>query len=374
MRFGFLFILIFLAFNSFAQKYFLFIGTFTDKGSKGIYVYRFNATTGEAGWVSNTDSVVNPAFLAVASDGKHLYAVNETNGANPGHVSSFSFDKTTGRLTFINQQLSGGDNPCYVSLNKENTWLVAGNYGGGNLSAFPVNKDGSLQPYAQLIQHEGSGPDKQRQEKPHVHCTIFSPDQHYLFVPDLGIDKVMIYRFNPGAALPLSQADTPFMAASEPGSGPRHFTFHPNGKYAYLIEELSGTIEAFQYNNGKLTFLQKVATHPDDYKGAIGSADIHVSPDGRFLYASNRGGENTITIFSVNTATGKLMRKDFQPTLGVMPRNFMIDPSGNYLLVANQSTNNIVIFKRNRQTGMLQPTGKQIEVPTPVCLKMIPVE
>lgn len=366
MRF---FFLLLLSLPAFAQDYFLFIGTYTGSGSKGIYVYRFNAATGTAAWVSNTDSAVNPSYLALAPDGAHLYAVNETGGTQPGHVSAYTFDRATGSLTFLNTQPTGGDHPCYVSVERNGRWAIVGNYSGGNIAALPIEKDGTLQPYAQLVQHTGSSADKDRQEKAHVHAAVFSPDQQYLFSPDLGTDKLMIYRFANGSQKPLQPAQVPF-AKSTAGSGPRHFTFSPNKKFAYLIEELSGTVTAYAYRNGTLTFLQRVSTHPADYSGAKGSADIHLSPDGRFLYASNRGDANSIAVFSV-AANGRLQLKGIQSTLGVHPRNFMIDPTGSYLLVANRDTNAIVIFKRNAKTGLLRDTGKRIEVSKPVCLKML---
>lgn len=352
------------------QKYFLFIGTYTGSGSKGIYVYTFDASTGKAAWVSNTEGVVNPSYLAIAPGGTYLYACTETRTADAGGVSSFRFDREKGSLTFINKQSSGGDNPAYVSVHKSGRWVIAGNYSGGSLSAFPVNTDGSLQPYSQLVQHTGTGINKQRQEKAHVHSTVFSPKGNYLFVPDLGIDKVMIYKFKPSDKKPM-QPTMPAFAATEPGSGPRHFIFHPNKKRAYLIEEMAGNVVAYNYKKGMLNVIQQIATHADTAKGDFGSADIHISPDGKFLYASNRGNENNITIFSIDKATGKLSLKGYQSTLGIQPRNFMIDPSGNYLLAANQKTGNIVIFKRDAITGLLQYTGEQINIPEPVCLKMI---
>ncbi|GAA4750635.1 lactonase family protein [Flavisolibacter ginsenosidimutans] len=352
------------------QKYYLFIGTYTGTGSKGIYVYQFDASTGKAKWVSNTDSVVNPSYLAVASGDTLLYACTETRTVNAGGVTAFKFNRSTGRLTQFNKQSSGGDNPAYVSVSKSGRWVIAGNYSGGSLAAFPVNKDGSLQPYSQLIQHEGKGANKERQEKAHVHSTVFSPAQDYLFVPDLGLDKVMIYRFNPAQTKPLQPAAMPY-AATTPGSGPRHFDFHPNGKWAYLVEEMAGAVVAYQYTNGKLTELQRIFSHPDTLSSQPGSADVHVSPDGKFLYASNRGKENNIAIFKIDDKTGKLTLKGFQSTLGETPRNFCIEPSGKYLLAANQETDNIVVFKRDAKTGMLTYTGEQIKLPKPVCLKMI---
>lgn len=355
--------------SAFAQDFFLLVGTYTSSGSKGIYVYNFNAATGKATWLSNTEGVVNPSYLAIAPNHQFVYAVTETATANAGSVSAFAFDKQTGKLTFLNKQSSGGDNPCYVSVHKSNKWIVIGNYSGGSLAALPINKDGSLLPYAQHVQHTGSSVNKQRQDKAHVHSTVFSPGNKYLFTPDLGLDKVFIYRFKASAKLPLTAA-TPAFAATEPGSGPRHFTFHPNKKFAYLVEEMSGYVSSFSYREGQLTLIQRINAHPANYSGKIGSADIHLSPDGRFLYASNRGDANTIASFAVNS-NGTLKALQYDSTLGKTPRNFIIDPTGNYLLVANQTTNNIVVFKRDKTTGALTPTGEEIKVPTPVCLQMM---
>lgn len=353
-----------------AQKYYLFIGTYTGTGSKGIYVYSFDAGTGKAEWVSNTEGTVNPSYLAIAPDANYIYACTETRTANAGSVSAFKFNHANGKLSFINKQPSGGDNPVYVSVHKSNKWIVIGNYTGGSLSAFPINKDGSLQPFSQSIQHKGKSVNEERQEKPHVHSVVFSPAQDYLFVPDLGMDKVMIYSFNAAAQKPLQPAQPPFVT-TEPGSGPRHIIFHPNGKWAYLVEEMGGAVIVYNYHKGKLALLQQIATHSDTATLPFSGADIHISPDGKFLYASNRGSDNSITIYSINAATGKLKRTGYQSTMGQVPRNFTIDPSGNYLLVANQETGNIVIFKRNHQTGLLQYTGEQIMIPEPVCLKMV---
>ncbi|HUS01659.1 MAG TPA: lactonase family protein [Chitinophagaceae bacterium] len=369
MRYFFVGLLLSVSLSVSSQKYFLFIGTYTGTGSKGIYVYTFDASTGKAKWVSNTEGVVNPSYLAIAPGGKLLYACTETRTADAGGVSAFSFDRKKGNLTFLNKQSSGGDNPAYVSVHQTGKWVVAGNYSGGNLAAFPIIPDGNLQPLSQLVQHTGTGKNKQRQEQAHVHATVFSPTGDYLFVPDLGIDKVMIYKFNPSLQHPLRSA-SPAFVSTNPGSGPRHFVFHPNNKWAYLMEEMAGEVSAYRYKKGRLELLQRIPAHPDTSKGEFGSADIHVSPDGEFLYASNRGNENNIAIFSIDK-NGKLSRVGYQSTMGIQPRNFVIDPSGKYLLAANQKTGNIVIFKRDMATGLLQFTGEQINIPQPVCLKMI---
>lgn len=370
MRYLFALCFCFFAFSAGAQHYYLFVGTYTTGKSKGIYVYEFNAKNGEMQWVSNTDSSSNPSFLAVAPDGNYLYAVNETGREQPGRVSAFAFNKTNGTLRLLNQQLSGGDDPCFITIHPSGKWAVVTNYSGGSLSAFPINTDGSVQPYAQLVQHKGSGANTTRQNSAHVHAAFFSPDHQYILAPDLGMDKIMSYRFTPSAQKPLQPALVPF-SASAPGSGPRHLAFHPNKKFAYRLEELTGTVTVSAYSNGTLKNIQTIATHEDDFTGQPGSADIHVSPDGKFLYASNRGEENNLAIFSVNPVTGKLKSLGYQPVGGEGPRNFIIDPTGNFLLVANQKTNNIVIFKRDKETGFLQATLQKVEVPNPVCLQLL---
>jgi 6-phosphogluconolactonase len=355
-----------------AQNFYLFTGTYTGTGSKGIYVYNFNAQTGKAKWVSNTDSVTNPSYLTVSHNGNFVYAVNETNGADPGKVSAFSFNKNKGTLHLLNTVFSGGDDPCYIATSSDDKWATVANYTSGSATVFPLNKNGSLQHYSQFIKDSGSSINKERQGSAHVHETVFSPDGAYLFTPDLGMGKVMIYKFNPLLKQPLKKSSPPFINAP-PGSGPRHITFHPNKKFAYLIHELGGTVTTYIYSKGNFRQIQELATHPAGYSGTIGSAEVFVSPDGKFLYASNRGDENTITIFSINPSTGKLKLLGYQSSMGKTPRNFIIDPTGNYLLVANQNTDNIVIFKRNKHTGLLKETGEEIHVPKPVCLQMVKI-
>ena len=345
----------------------MLVGTYTSPKSEGIYVYKFNSETGEVTPVSSV-ATLNPSYLTVSPDEKFVYSVHEVDRTNiGGSISAFTFDKTTGKLTEINRQATGGDHPCYVETDKTGKWIFAGNYSSGSLSLFPVNKDGSLQPSSKLIQHHGKGAHPTRQDKPHVHCTYISPDNHYLFVPDLGIDKVMIYSFDQKTGK-LEEGKQPF-SLSTPGAGPRHFTFHPNGKYAYLIEELTGHVVAYKYDNGTLSELQRISTTPEGQTGYRGSADIHVSPDGKFLYASNRGDFNTIASYKIDTDKGTLTNLGYQSTLGKAPRNFNFDPSGNFLIVANQDSDQIVIFKRNKETGELTDTGKRIDVGKPVCIK-----
>ncbi|OQP57020.1 3-carboxymuconate cyclase [Niastella vici] len=348
------------------MNYYLLIGTYTKGKSEGLYVYKMNTETGDVVAISKA-TAANPSYLDVSPDEKFVYAVNE-DANDKGSVSVFAFDKSNGALKYIDKQTSGGDHPCYVAVNKTGKWVAVANYTGGSFSTLPIMANGTLGTPT-TIQHTGSSINKERQEKPHVHSTVFSPDDKYIFVPDLGIDKVMIYSFNAGSGKP-EPAKQPFVKATE-GYGPRHFTFHPNGKLAYLVEEMGGAVAAYKYKDGKLTFIQHISAYPADFTGKKWSADIHISPDGKFLYASNRTPANTIAIFSIDSKSGKLKALGYESTKGDVPRNFTIDPTGNFLLVANQETDNIVIFKRNKETGLLTDTGKRIEAGNPVCLKWV---
>jgi 6-phosphogluconolactonase len=352
------------------QEHYLITGTYTSGKSEGIYVYRFNSADGIAKEVSHVH-ISNPSFVAVTPDERFVYSVEEDAASNGkgGEISAFSFDKATGRLSLLNRQPSAGDHPCYVSVDKTGKWVAVGNYSSGSLSILPVEANGGLGAATTVIKHEGSGPNKARQAAPHVHCTFFSADNKFLFVPDLGIDKVMIYAFDETTGK-LTAGKQPF-AASEPGAGPRHICFAPNNKYAYLMEELGGTVVTYKYKNGKLKSKQRISSMPAGDSSFAGSADIHVSPDGRFLYASNRAEANTIAIFSINQQNGKLVLIGHQSTLGKTPRNFNFDPTGNFLLVANQNSDAIVVFKINKETGLLTDTGNRIDVGKPVCLKWI---
>ncbi|MEP7280296.1 MAG: lactonase family protein [Bacteroidota bacterium] len=352
-----------------AQKSYLLIGTYTGGKSEGIYVYDFNSLTGDAVYRSKIKAP-NPSYLTVSPNEQHVYAAFEQGSRNGGgKVGAYSFDKKTGDLHFINEQASGGDAPCFVSTDKTGRWVAAANYSGGSLAVFPVATGGGLEPADTVIQHTGSSVNKKRQEKAHVHSTFFSKDSRFLLVPDLGMDKIMIYSFNEKTGKPVP-APQPFVKTVE-GSGPRHISFSPNNKYVYLAQELSGVVVAYSYNNGRLNAIQQISAAQPGFKGFMGSADIHVSADGKFLYSSNRGDANTITIFKINTANGKLTVVGFQSTLGKGPRNFILDPTGHFLLVANQDSDDIIVFRRNTNTGLLTDTGKKIEVGNPVCLKWI---
>lgn len=354
------------------DEHFLLIGTYTSGKSEGIYVYKFNSATGENRFVSAVRSS-NPSFLAVSSNEKFVYAVNENADSTidppGGTVTAFSFNAVNGTLMEINKQPSGGKHPCYISIDQSGKNIAVANYTGGNVAVFHADENGHLEPASQIIRYTGSGTNSSRQNSPHVHYTHYSSNRFQFFATDLGTDKVMLYRVDPftGELTPGRQAFT----RSQPGSGPRHMDFSKNNKYAYLMEELSGTVSVYKNKNRKLKFIQRLGTLPADYKGEAGSADIHVSPDGKFLYCSNRANANNISIFSIDSISGKLVLIGHHSSLGKTPRNFNFDPAGNFLLVANQNTDEIVIFKIDKQTGSLIDTGKRINVPNPVCLTWI---
>jgi 6-phosphogluconolactonase len=349
------------------KTYNLLVGTYSSVQNDGIFDYNFNTLTGDFELKSKLAGVENPSYLTVSHDGKHVYSVNEVRN---GAISAFTFDQVSGELAFMNKVSSGGDSPCYVEIDDKDKYVFACNYGSGSLSAVLLNEDGSLGSDVQFFQHEGSGIDNSRQKGPHVHCTVLSPDNQFLLTPDLGTDKVGIYRFDAGKnSQPLTPANPSFISVKA-GSGPRHITFHPNSKYAFLVHEMGGMVTAYDYKKGKLTEKQAITMLSPDFKGSVGAADIHVSPDGKFLYASNRGDANELVIYTISKK-GTLKYAGRQSTLGRSPRNFAIDPTGNFLLVANQSSNEIVIFKRDIKTGLLSPTGKKIQVSKPVCLKFV---
>jgi 6-phosphogluconolactonase len=357
--------------NTKGKEYHLIIGTYSNaEKSNGIHVYRFNSQTGEFNTSLPPTVQENASYLAISKDRKNLYAVSEA-GQGKGSVNAYAFDPTSGKLTLLNSVNSEGDHPCYVSVDSKKKFVFVGNYSGGNLLSVPVNADGSLRSDVQNIKHEGNSVVKDRQEKPHVHSVVLSPDQKYLMVPDLGADKVFQYKVDVAKPQALTPASSPF-AAVKPGGGPRHLTFHPNGKYAYLILELEAAVEAFDYNNGKLEHKQTITMIKPGFTGGVSAADIHISPDGKFLYASNRKDANEIAIFAIDKS-GTLTSVGHQSVLGQIPRNFAIDPTGNFLLAANQNSNGVVIFRRDAKTGLLTPTGKKIKVDKPVCLKFVEI-
>ena len=360
-------LLLLLSMNAIAQdNYNLVVGTYTNAcESKGIYVYDFNVNTLSFKEKSHTEGVVNPSYLTVNKSNNVIYSVNE-DGAK-SNVSAFKYTASSGKLQQLNKKDSEGADPCYI-INDDKNVIVA-NYSGGSIAVFGKKTDGGLTEAKQVIKHTGSSVNKQRQEKAHVHMVYFSPDKKYVFSNDLGEDKIYIYNYNAdGGSNTLTLKQT---IDVKPGSGPRHLAFNPNGIFFYVINELSATIDAYSYSYEKPVFLQSVLLYAKDCTDSNSAADIRFSKDGKYLYATNRGDANTITVFKVHS-NGMINQVQQITTLGEGPRNFTIDPNDNYLLVAHQYSNTVVIYKRDKTTGMLTETGKKIDICSPVCLLFTP--
>ncbi len=340
-----------------------YVGTYTRGTSRGIYLFRFQADGGlkPAGLAAETES---PSFLALHPNRRFLYAVNEGPSAT---ISAFAMHAKTGALTFFNRVSSKGSSPCHLAVDKTGKCILAANYGDGSVAAFPILENGGLGDAADFIQHSGSSIDPQRQKGPHAHQAVFSPDNRFAFVPDLGLDEILIYRVDARHAK-LAKNDPAFVKV-KPGSGPRHLAFHPSGRFAYALGEMGGLVTAFRYNaaRGALDAFQEISTLPKGFKGDNGSAEIAVHRSGRFLYASNRG-PDTIAAFRIDPSTGMLTPHGEVSTQGKAPRHFAIDPSGKFLLAANQNSDNIVSYRIDQKTGTLTPAGHVIECPTPVCI------
>lgn len=371
--FSFLFALFLLNVNAQNPIYYLLIGTYTDGGTPdGIHVYRFNPNKGEATFVSKTSGVENPSWLCASKDGKFVYSVNENSSDKPGYASAFAFDKKKGELTFLNKQPTDGFAPASIAVDATGKNVITANYSGGNITVFKTSADGSLQPHVQVVAHDGYGVNVQRQEMPHPHQVVFSPDEKYLFSPDLGNDRLYQYNFNGNdAANVLTEGDSAYYTIDD-GFGPRHFVFSPDGKTAYLLNELSGQIIVFNYNNGKLTQKQTIASTTAGDKNDRGSAEIVITPNGKFLYASNRGVANDIALFKVQT-DGTLLENGHQ-VVNANPRSILVDPTSHFLLVASQNNATIQIFVINKNYGLLENGSTLIsDVQKPVCLQMVPV-
>lgn len=358
----------------------LYVGTYTRASSyhtagksQGLYVYQVDVTTGTATLQSVVKGIDDPSFVAVDSKQRTLYAVSEVGGWEECTVSAYSIDPQTGDLRYLNKQVTLGSSAAHIAIDRNDRYVFTANYSGGKAVAmFPVREDGGLAPACWSVEHEGSGPVAARQERSHPHCTVIDPTNRYVYVNDLGIDKIMMYQLDTekGRLEAISKAGFHL----EPGSGPRHLTFHPNGRFAYITLELNSMVSvlAVEPATGRLTLLQTLPMLPDDFHAWNTAADIHVSPDGRFLYASNRG-HDSIAIYRIDPESGTLTLVGRQATLGKIPRNFAIDPSGKLLLVANQDTDTVVSFHIDAESGMLTPTGQVIEVPTPVCVQLVAV-
>ncbi|TCG01484.1 3-carboxymuconate cyclase [Paraburkholderia strydomiana] len=360
--------------------YDMLVGTYTGGKSEGLYVYRFDTKTGDATRVSVAQTV-NPSYLVVSRDRRFVYAVNELPGDNGpasqrGGISAFRFDAASGQLSFLNKVSADGNDPCYLSLSPDGKYLLTANYSvaadpGGSFAVFPVQADGQLGASVLTVHHEGGGPVKGRQDNSHVHSTVFSPDGRYLFAQDLGADKLYSYRYTPDGSRGLFGPTDWRYTQEKPGTGPRHLVFGADGKHAYLTSELAATVSIFNYDDGKLTQVQTVSLTEPGFKGAVGAAAIHLSPDGRFLYATNRGDANEIVIFSVDPTNGHLKKIGHQSSLGKSPREFAIDPTGKWLIVGNQNSDTVYVFRRDLQSGLLEANPKRIEIGSPVDFKLV---
>lgn len=350
----------------------VYIGTYTSGStSKGIYLMEFNTRTGALTSKGLAAETKDPSFLAIHPNKKYLYAVGEVmeyQGKPSGAVTAFSIDPQNGKLTPLNSQPSGGTGPCHIVVDREGRCALVANYGGGSVASLPIRPDGKLGEPVSVIQHRGSSVNKSRQEAPHAHSINVDPANQFAFAADLGLDQVLIYRLDP-TTCKLTPHEPPF-ATVAPGSGPRHFAFHPSGKYAYVINELLCTITAFRYDpaKGTLTEIQTVTTLPHELRPGYTTAEVVVHPSGKFVYGSNRG-HNSIAVFTVDEATGKLTPAGHQGQGIKTPRNFNVDPSGRFLLVGNQDGDSVSVFRIDAQSGALTPVGEPVSVPRPVCIR-----
>jgi 6-phosphogluconolactonase (cycloisomerase 2 family) len=345
------------------SQLYLIVGSYSDGTTPGISVYNFESQTGDFEYVSDVKDVVNPSYLVASPDEKFIYSVNETGN---GAVSAFTFDKPTGTLSLINYQFTEGADPCYININKEATFIVTANYSGGNISVFPLSKKGCIEPLSQKIDFSKDGD----LTPSHIHTVVFSPDEKTLFATDLGKDKIYTFIVAGKDREARLYETVNSTVELKTGSGPRHLAFSPDEKFIYSINELAGTVAAFEYQEGIRSTIQYIASDTTPGVGGKGSADIHLTPDGRFLYSSNRLKADGIAIFSVDAETGILTKTGYQET-GIHPRNFIISPNGKFLLCANRDSNAVQIFEIDSENGLLHPTGKEINLDKPVCLKWI---
>lgn len=357
---------------------FVYIGTYTGEKSQGVYMSRLNLASGTLTQPELAAELQNPSFLAVHPKRTFLYATNEVRTFQDqpgGAVSGFAIDRKTGKLTPLNQQSSRGGGPVHLVVDKTGRNVLVANYGGGSVAALPIGPDGMLKPASAFVQHEGSSVHPRRQARPHAHSINIDPGNRFAYAADLGLDKVLIYRFDPEAGS-LTAADPPF-AAVKPGSGPRHFAFHPKGGFAYVINEILVTVTAFRHDakTGALTEIETVTTLPagQEVQEGFSTAEVQVHPSGRFLYGSNRG-HNSITVFSIDQASGKLTFVQNESTQGNHPRGFGIDPTGSFLIAGNQRSDSFVVFRIDQQTGRLTPTGQKFELGAPVSFKFVEPE
>ena len=357
-----------LAFLSKGKEWIVYVGTYTQKNSKGIYAYRFDAATGSLTPIGLVAETANPSFLAVHPNKRYLYAVGE---GSTGSVSSFSLDRETGKLQALNTASAKGNGPCHLSFDQTGKWLFVANYGSGSIAALPVQSDGKLGEASAFVQHSGSSVDAGRQKGPHAHSVDVSPDNRFLLVSDLGLDQALVYRFD--AAKGTLAPNDPPSAKVKPGSGPRHLACGRKGEFVYVLNEMTSTVTALRYDKrrGSMEEVQTLSALPAGFSGNSSGAEILVHPGGRFLYSSNRG-HDSIAVFSIDPKTGFLKSVDWVPTQGKTPRNFAIDPTGNFLLAANQNSDNITVFRIDQTSGALTAVGNVRDIPSPVSLVFVP--
>jgi 6-phosphogluconolactonase len=352
--------------QSIAADYLTYFGTYTGPKSKGIYVSRFESGTGKLSAPELAAEIAQPSWVTIHPNGRFLYAVSELE--KDSAITGFSIDRKTGKLTILNKVPSAGTVACHLAINKAGTLIYVANYGNGSVAGFRLAKDGTLGERVALIQHEGSGANPRRQKGPHAHAVVLSADNKFLFVPDLGTDQYFSYRA--GADGSLSPADPPF-AKVKGGSGPRHFAFAPHEKFAFGLNEMGSSVTAFTYNGkGGLHEVATFSTLPAGFHGQNDSAEIQVDASGNNVYASNRG-HDSIAVFGIDPASGKLTELQRVPTHGKTPRSFSLDPTGKFLLAANQDSDSVVIFSRDPKSGKLTPSGQTLSVPSPVCIQFL---
>ena len=353
----------------------VYIGTYSETKSKGIYAYHLDLASGSLTSLGLAGETASPSFLAIHPNRRFLYAANEAgSGGKSGMVSAFSIDATSGKLSLLNQQPSEGSGPCHLVVDSTGKAVLVANYGSGSIAVLPIKEDGRLGPASAAIQHKGSSVDAQRQEGPHAHCILTDPANRFALACDLGLDKVLVYRFD--AAKGSLVPNDPASASVKPGAGSRHLAFHPNGRFVYVINEIQCTMTAFGYDagRGELKELQTISTLPagEELKGSYSTAEVEAHPNGHFLYGSNRG-HNTIVVYAIDPKTGQLALVEHQSTRGRIPRNFGIDPTGTWLLAANQDSDTVVVFRIDAKSGRLTPTGNSVQVAAPVCVKFVPL-
>jgi 6-phosphogluconolactonase len=354
------------------QKYLVYVGTYTDHGSKGIYVYRFDSSTGKMTSLGLAAESAEPSFLAVDSSGRFLYSVNETetfNGQPTGAVSAFAIQPNSGKLSLLNQVSSRGTDPAHVTLDRTGKYALVANYTSGSVAVFALLKDGRLGEVTSFVQHKGSSVNPERQKGPHAHAIALSPDNRFAVVADLGLDELLVYSFDAAKGTLGTQ---PQVVKASPGTGPRHLVFSTDGRFLYMLTEMQSSVVAYSYDaaSGALHELQTISSLPKGFSGENTAAEIEIDPSGKFLFASNRG-DDSIAVFAIDSHTGMLTHVETDSTGGKTPRNFAIDPTGSWLLAATQDSDNIVVFRVDQKTGHLKASGNVLKVPSPVCLKFV---